>query len=262
MSRGMIFVKGDYRNRNKTYSQALSTPANTQEHKPLGAFRKGSPMNSQNELLIIAITWATLFVLYSINRFLIKNAFLRHSPKITRSHMSTLSKPPGTIPSEVGVLFVFVVNILTIILLIIDSLSSSINQYLVLIKVNFPLWVNVVGSVLFVFNTIFGFFAMVFNPNYTPLYTTPPQEFILATKGPYGLIRHPRYSSEAFLNIALFLFTGIWLPLLGLLGWVFIYYQARAEENYLMVLAAKEYGEYRKKTNMFVPKLQRKHSVE
>ncbi|MBL8100197.1 MAG: isoprenylcysteine carboxylmethyltransferase family protein [Anaerolineales bacterium] len=176
--------------------------------------------------------------------------------------MSTLSKPPGTIPSKVGVLFVFTVNIITIILLLIDSLSSSINQYLVLVKVNLPLWVNVVGSILFVVDDIFGLFAMVFNPNYTPLYTVPPQEFILATQGPYGLIRHPRYASEAFLNIALFLFTGIWLPILGLIGWVAIYYQARAEENYLMALAPKDYGEYRKKTNMFVPKLQRKHSVE
>lgn len=219
-------------------------------------------MNNQNKLLIIAITWAMLLVLYSINRFLIKNAFLKHSPKITRPQISALSKPPGTIPSKVGVLFVFVVNIITIILLLIDVLSLSINQYLALIKVNLPLWVNVVGGVLFVVDTIFGFLAMVFNPNYTPLYTVPPQEFILAKQGPYGLIRHPRYTSEAFLNIVLFLFTGIWLPILGLIGWFAIYYQALAEENYLMILATKEYGEYRKKTNMFIPKLQKKHSVE
>lgn len=209
-------------------------------------------MNTQNKLLIIAITWATLFVLYNANRFLIKNALLKHSPKIVRSHVSTLSKPPGTILSKTGVLFVFAVNIITIIFLLIDSLSS-VNQHLVLAKVSLPLWVNVLGSILFVIDTIFGFFAMVFNPNYTPLYAVPPQEFILAMQGPYGVIRHPRYASEAFLNIALFLFTGIWLPLLGLIGWVAIYHQARAEEDYLMALATKEYGEYRKKTNMFFP---------
>jgi protein-S-isoprenylcysteine O-methyltransferase Ste14 len=217
-------------------------------------------MNSQIELMIIALTWGTLFVLYSINRFLIKNAFLKHSSKNVISHVPARSKPPGTIPSKVGVLFVFVVNIITLMLLLGGALSAPLDHYLLLIKVNLPLWVNVVGSILFVINTIFGFFAMVFNPNYTPLYTIPPQEFILATQGPYGIIRHPRYASEAFLNIILFLFTGMWLPLLGLLGWVAIYFQALAEENYLMALAPKEYGEYRQKTNMFIPRLRRKQT--
>jgi protein-S-isoprenylcysteine O-methyltransferase Ste14 len=219
-------------------------------------------MTIQNKLLIIAITWATLFVLYSIKRFLIRDGLLTHSSKVFLSSASAPAKPPGTILSKVGVLFVFAVNIITIILLLIDALSSSIDQYLVLAKVNLPLWANIIGSMLFVIDSIWGFFAMVFNPNYTPLYKVPPQQFILATQGPYGIIRHPRYASEAFLNIALFLFTGIWLPLLGLIGWVAIYQQALAEENYLMALAVKEYGAYRKKTNMFFPKPRRKHTVE
>jgi len=217
-------------------------------------------MTSQNKLLIIAMTWTTLFVLYSINRFLLKDGLLKHSSKVFLSREFVPSKPPGTILSKGGVLFVFAVNIITIILILIDALTSSINQYLVLVKVIFPLWVNVVGSILFVIANIWGFFAMVFNPNYTPLYNVPPQQFILATQGPYGVIRHPRYASEAILNIALFLFTDIWLPILGLIGWIAIYYQAHAEENYLMSLAMKEYGEYREKTNMFFPKLRGKHT--
>jgi protein-S-isoprenylcysteine O-methyltransferase Ste14 len=219
-------------------------------------------MTIQSKLLIIAITWATLFVLYSINRFLFKDRLLPRSSKVFLSNRFAPAKAPGTILSKVGVLFVFAVNIITIILFLIDTLSSSINQSLVLLKVNLPLWATVVGSILFVIDNIWGFLAMVFNPNYTPLYTVPPQQFVLATHGPYGIIRHPRYASEAFQNITLFLFTGIWLPLLGLIGWVAIYHQARAEENYLMALAAKEYGEYRKRTNMFFPKLRRKHTVE
>lgn len=219
-------------------------------------------MNNQNKLLIVAITWAVLFLLYSINRFLLKNTFLKNFTKINRPLVSNLSKPPGTILSKIGVLFVFGINIITILILIIDSLPSSINQYFVVLKVDFPLWVNIIGSVLFVIDDIFGFFAMVFNPNYTPLYKIPPQEFILATQGPYRLIRHPRYTVEAFLNIALFLFTGIWLPMLGLIGWIAIYHQVLSEEGYLMTLAAKEYTEYRNKTNMFVPKFQRKQSIK
>jgi len=219
-------------------------------------------MSNQNRLLIIAITWAALFVLYSVNRFLLRSAFPHHFSKTVVSRVSTSSKPPGTILSKIGVLFVFVVNIATVILLLADLLSSSTNQYTAFVKVNLPLCVNVGGSILFVLDTIFGFLAMVFNPNFTPLYTTPPQEFVLATQGPYQIIRHPRYAAAAVLNLALFLFTGIWLPLLGMIGWIAIYFQSRAEENYLMTLAAKEYGEYRKRTSMFFPKLLRIHTVK
>jgi protein-S-isoprenylcysteine O-methyltransferase Ste14 len=219
-------------------------------------------MTSQNKLLIIAVTWLALFVLYSIDRLLIKGGLRTRSTKGSLTRASVPAKPPGTHLSKVGVLFVFAVNIITIILLLISALSLSIDPYLDWAKVNLPLWANVAGSVLFVIDNIWGYFAMVFNPNYTPLYRVPPQQFILATQGPYAIIRHPRYAAEAFLNIALFLFTGIWLPLLGLIGWAAIYHQARAEENYLMALAAKEYGEYRKKTGMFFPKPRRKHPVE
>ena len=94
-------------------------------------------MTIQSKLLIIAITWATLFVLYSINRFLIKDRLLPRSSKVFLSNRFAPAKAPGTILSKVGVLFVFAVNIITIILLLIDVLSSSIDQYLVLVKVNY-----------------------------------------------------------------------------------------------------------------------------
>jgi len=219
-------------------------------------------MTILTKLLIIAITWVTLFLLYSIQRFLIKDGSLSHSPKIFLSNVSVPAKPPGTLLSKAGVLFVFAVNILTIIIILISAFSASIDQYLEGVKVDLTLLVNIVGSILFVIGNIWGFFAMAFNPNYTPLYHVPPQQFILATQGPYRIIRHPRYTAEAFLNIALFLFTDIWLPVLGLIGWIAIYHQARAEENFLMSLATEEYGEYRQRTGMFFPKPGRKHMVE
>lgn len=219
-------------------------------------------MTLLTKLLIIAITWAALFLLYSLQRFLIKDGFLSHSPKIFLSNSPDPAKAPGTLLSKVGVLFVFAVNILTITLLLISAFSDLVDQYLVQVKIDLPLWVNIIGSILFVTGNIWGFFAMAFNPNYTPLYHVPPSQFILATQGPYRIIRHPRYAAEAFLNIALFLFTGLWLPVLGLIGWVAIYHQARAEENFLMALANKEVGEYRQRTGMFFPKLGRKNTVE
>ena len=219
-------------------------------------------MTILTSLLIIAITWAALFVLFSLNKFRTRDGFLANAPRVSLSSVSAPPKPPGTLLTKAGVLFVFKVNILTILLVLSAAFSSSIEQYLALVKVDLPLWVNIAGSILFVINNIWGYYSLVFNPNYTPLYKVPPQQFILATQGPYRMIRHARYASEAFQNIILFLFTGIWLPLLGLIGWVAIYHQARAEENFLMAVAGQEYAEYRQKTGMFFPKLGRKHTIE
>lgn len=219
-------------------------------------------MPSQSEALIIVLTWGILLILYGLNRYLIKDRLTRRSPKVFISSEAYQAKKPGVLLSKNGVLFVFAVNITTFVIIFATALSPSVGQNLAFIKVKLPLWVNILGSVLFVIDFIWGFFALVFNPNYTPLYKNPPNQFILATQGPYSMLRHPRYTSEALLNIALFLFTGIWLPLLGLIGWAAIYYQACAEESYLMILVPKEYGEYRAKTGMFLPKLTKRAKVQ
>jgi protein-S-isoprenylcysteine O-methyltransferase Ste14 len=73
------------------------------------------------------------------------------------------------------------------------------------------------------------------------------------------VIRHPRYAAEAWLNIILFMFTGIWFPLLGALGWIAMYYQARAEDEILLTLAGEDYEKYRKRTGMFFPRLKGIH---
>jgi protein-S-isoprenylcysteine O-methyltransferase Ste14 len=78
---------------------------------------------------------------------------------------------------------------------------------------------------------------------------------MIATEGPYAVVRHPRYASEALMNIVLFLFTGFWIPLLGMIGWPTMYCQAQAEEHYLLMAAEKEYDEYRSRVGMFFPKL-------
>ena len=209
-------------------------------------------MTNQTSFLIIVITWSVLLVLYGFHRFQGKNRLLNQAIFIS-SPLSHLVTPPGSLLSKLGVLFVFMVNIITILLLALDSLTASVNQYLVLLIVNLPLWVNIAGYVLFLISTLWGFSAVIFNPNYTPLYKFPPEKFILATQGAYKTTRHPRYATEALLNISLFLLTGIWLSLLGLIGWLAIYHQAKAEEDYLRTLAPVEYGEYLQRTIMFLP---------
>ncbi len=215
-------------------------------------------MSDQNQLLIIALTWAPLFVLYSINRFFLKNRFLKRSSTIILPNQPVGVKPPGTFLTQVGALSVFAVNILTIFLVIIAAVPTPICQYVAVVRLDLPLWVQITGSVLFMLNNIWGSLTMIYNPNYTPLYSRPPQGSVLATHGPYALIRHPRYACEALQNLVLFLFTGFWLPLLGLIGWAGMCQQARAEEDYLMRLVPKEYGEYRERTGMFFLKLKQK----
>jgi protein-S-isoprenylcysteine O-methyltransferase Ste14 len=212
-------------------------------------------MSGQMEALIVVVTWGILLILYVLSRYLLKDSLVRYSTQILLLSRPNQANKPGTLLSKTGVLFVFMVNIITFFIMFAAALTPAIDPNLAWIKLDLPLWINILGSILFLIDYIWGLFALIFNPNYTPLYKSPPSHLILATRGPYGIIRHPRYASEAFLNIALFLFTGIWLPLLGLIGWIAIYSQACAEEGYLMEVAPDEYGEYRKKTGMFFPKL-------
>ncbi len=219
-------------------------------------------MSSQTQALIIIVTWGILLLLYALNRYLVKDRLIRRSPKVFLSSEANRAINPGLPLNKYGVIFVFAVNIITFVIIFATAISPSLSLNLALLNVKLPLWTNILGSILFVIDYLWGFFALIYNPNYTPLYKSPPNQFILATQGPYSILRHPRYTSEALLNIALFLFTGIWLPLLGLIGWAAIYYQARAEESYLMRLVPKEYGEYRTKTGMFLPKLTKRPKAQ
>lgn len=108
-------------------------------------------------------------------------------------------------------------------------------------------------------NAVWGLLAALFNPNYTPCFQPMKKQFLLAMRGPYAVVRHPRYAGEAWLNVILFMFTGIWLPLLGVLRWIAMYDQARAEEEILMTLAGEEYKKYRQRTGMFFPSLKGIH---
>ncbi len=126
-------------------------------------------------------------------------------------------------------------------------------------KVNLPPWVHVLGGILFVINMVWGLLALLFNPNYTPMFQPMREQFLLARRGPYAVVRHRRYAGEAWLNVVLFMFTGIWLPLLGALGWIAMYHQARAEEEVLITLAGQEYEEYCQRTGMFFPRLKGIH---
>lgn len=211
-------------------------------------------MSLQVESAIIVFTWLTLLAFYYAGRNYVKSRFLKDSSIIRIPVTPVQEYKPGSLWSKIGVLFVFTANIATFALIFTAAISPTTSQRLGWASISLPQWVNFSGSVLFVLDAVWGLLAVLFNPNYTPMFRPMKKQFLLATRGPYAVVRHPRYAAEIWLNVILFMFTGIWLPLIGALGWVAMYYQARAEENMLMTLAEDEYGKYRQRTGMFIPR--------
>jgi protein-S-isoprenylcysteine O-methyltransferase Ste14 len=180
---------------------------------------------------------------------------LQDAPIIHIADATDSTNMPGSSWSKSGALFVFLANIATLALVFIAASSPATSQRLAWMSVGLPPWVNILGAILSVLNAVWGLLALFINPNYTPLFQPMKEQFMLATRGPYALVRHPRYAAEIWLNIILFMFTGIWIPLLGVLGWIAMVYQAREEENHLMALAGEAYGNYHQRTGMFFPRL-------
>jgi protein-S-isoprenylcysteine O-methyltransferase Ste14 len=151
---------------------------------------------------------------------------------------------------------VFIANIATFALVFTAAISPSVIQRLDWISVDLPPWVNFLGSILSVLDAVWGLLALLFNPNYTPMFQPMKKQFLLATRGPYAVMRHPRYAAEIWLNVILFLFTGIWFPCLACSDGLQCTIR-RAEENLLAALAGEEYDKYRQSTGMFFPRLTR-----
>ena len=211
-------------------------------------------MSYQTESITIITTWVALLIFLPISRNFVKQRFLKGAPKFRISTASGQNNKPGSPLSQIGTLFVFIANIATFALVFTAAMTPASIQPLNWLSVHLPPWVSILGSILFVLNAVWGQLVLLFNPNYTPLFQPMRDQFLLATRGPYAVLRHPRYAAEAWLNMVLMIFTGFWLPLLGALGWIAMYHQARAEEEILLALAGDEYEEYRQRTGMFFPR--------
>jgi protein-S-isoprenylcysteine O-methyltransferase Ste14 len=211
-------------------------------------------MANQTQALIIGITWAVLLMVYAFYRRFWRDRFRKHLLVIEVDNVVNQTSSPGSLLSKSGVLLVFGANIITFMLVIAAVLFPTLGEYVDRFRIALPGWINLVGSILFVLNAVWGLAVLVFNPDYTPLYKELSGQFLLARQGPYHVVRHPRYAAEAMLNIALFLFTGVWISLLGIIGWPAMHSQALAEEEYLMKVAGRAYAEYRRNTGMFFPR--------
>ncbi len=214
-------------------------------------------MSAQVITAITLITWGLLLTLYELNKHVIKHDFLK-SPVLVDLSTVPVSRP-GSFLAGAGVLFTFVINLAAIGVVFGCALSPSFENSVRFLRFELPLWVNIAGSVLFILYSLWGWLVVLYNINYTPLYKRIHGHYVIITEGPYRWVRHPRYAAAAVANLIFFLFTGVWLSLLGILGWAAIYAQGQAEEQFLLALAPEAYGAYRRCTGMFFPRTHRAH---
>ena len=125
------------------------------------------------------------------------------------------------------------------------------------VALDFPRCLNWIGIFGIWILDCWGGLVMGYNANYTPAYKPMKKEYILATGGPYKLVRHPMYIAKAFLAIFFFLATGIFFTFIGILTWLVLSSQARREEQALLKKFGRRYEEYCKKTGRFFPKIKR-----
>lgn len=202
---------------------------------------------------LIAVTYAALLGIWLATLQPARRAFSRQ-PVLGGAG----GPPPKRVTQPVtaaGTLLVFLANILTMGLFVGGLFSSRLAARLPGLRLTLPRAVNFLGACLFVLAGLWGVLVMIYNPGYTPFFLGRVESARLATRGPYAVIRHPRYAAEAAVNVILALFTGAWLPLLGLVGWPALRRQAQREEEDLLRVAPTAYGEYASRTGAFFPRV-------
>lgn len=211
-------------------------------------------MNISTIAAIIAWTYGALLVLWLVTAPLARLIFSRNAP--------VLEPGPGpAFPPRrkqwwigAGTLLVFLANIATMAMFLLASVLPAWERVVAGVRVALPMEANILGAFLFMGNGLWGLLVLIFNPGYSPFFLKRNRPIRLATNGPYALIRHPRYVSEASLNIILFLFTGAWIPLLGVIGWAAIRAQTEREEDFLLGAAPETYAGYIGRTGRFLPR--------
>jgi protein-S-isoprenylcysteine O-methyltransferase Ste14 len=144
------------------------------------------------------------------------------------------------------------------ILIIFSCIFNLWNYISNLFAFNLSIWLNWIGIIGIWICYGWGVLVMYYNVNYKPLFRPMKGQYILATGGPYKIIRHPMYTEKLFVLIFLFLATGVWIILIGLLGFIWLPKQAKGEEELLLELFREQYSDYMNKSGRFLPKIKKK----
>jgi len=212
-------------------------------------------MSLSSTAFVIGVAYAGLLLVWATTIPLARRVFARQPLVVVPPAAAQEQKLGAPFGRSAGVLLVFVANIATMIITLIGAACPAVGAFFEDLRLGLPAFVNIAGAALFVVCGLWGTLTLFFNPSYSPFFLKPKTSFRLATRGPYALVRHPRYAVEAAVNLVLFLLTGLWFPLLGILGWLALREQAVAEETYLLSIAPAQYGPYAASSGRFLPRL-------
>jgi len=174
---------------------------------------------------------------------------------------SVQERAPGTRWSRYGGLighwlsdftvFAFVIVYLLYYVMPTVGLWSFISPYVM----DLPSWVNWIGIFGFWFLQAWNAAVMSYNVNFTMCTKPMKAKYVLATGGPYRLVRHPVYLSESLGTIFVLLATGVWLNFIGFVSWFALWSQAKAEEEALVRKFGDVYVNYAARTGRFLPRV-------
>jgi protein-S-isoprenylcysteine O-methyltransferase Ste14 len=200
-----------------------------------------------------------VWIIFSTLLYLLKRFYSGKLPfgsvqmEITNSSLS--NQPVGPTWARMTITVGFGISSIIVICILLLCIFNQWNNIPESIVYDFPTYINWIGLILIWISYGWGTAVLYYNPNYTPLYSTMKKKYVLATGGPYKIIRHPMYVQKALFPFLLFLTTGIWLTLLGLISWFALPSQAKAEEQILSEIFEDNYIEYLTKTGRFLPKI-------
>jgi protein-S-isoprenylcysteine O-methyltransferase Ste14 len=128
-------------------------------------------------------------------------------------------------------------------------------SYVSPLVVDLPVWMSWVGVFGVWFLDAWNAATLSYNMNFTACTKAMKSKYVLATGGPYRLVRHPVYLSESLGTIFALLATGIWVNVFGVISWLALNSQAKSEEVLLEKRFGKVYTEYKARTGRFFPRI-------
>jgi protein-S-isoprenylcysteine O-methyltransferase Ste14 len=196
--------------------------------------------------VILAASIISMFVKYSKKKDPAGTLYIRTSND---------PAPPGSRASRNFIVIGFgagMINLMATIALCALGVYDDLPTWIV---IQVPTLVRFISYSLIVAYYCWGILVIRYNVNYTPCWRRMPQEYRIATGGPYALVKHPMYVAKGIFPVIMFFATGFVPFLFGLVSWLGIPHQAKMEEELLRNSGNREYEDYARSTGRFFPKL-------
>ncbi len=203
--------------------------------------------------------WTIKFIIPPIIKRIRGNNLPKGSIIINRDTQINKKRRPGNRLSQLSIALGILLQYIILFDLAIHSTILGFADYNLFFIMELPITVNWIGIIGMWLLGVWVSITFTYNVNYTACTNQMKVEkYVLATGGTYKYVRHPAYSAVIFENIFIFLATGVWGMLIGLVGFLALPYQAKEEEKQLKELYGEAYEDYASKTGRFFPKIRKK----